>query len=454
MFETIKLERQRDSRGLRTGAVVTLILGLSLGAWLGSATPSRFGMDDRIAAATLACPPGMWSEPRVVSELPPGTFLRTPSFTVGPETFLLTGVPSPASAQAATIILRGDPILKSETGETIGRPPGDFELINARLLTGPDGLQHLIWGERSPTSAARSRPEAAPTIRVHSLWHATYGRRTGWSTPRPLYDPLPGRDELLWNFENAGASISAEGAIALVVPRIGHSLHYAAYEDGLWRTDAISVKATYADIAHGDDGAVYLAVVGEDQTQKHGQNGRLLFLRSADSGRSWTSPKWLRAGRNVRASRPRLSVSHGKIVHLFWGQHISADVTTDVVRHIASDDEGRTWTRPHDLNLPALAFTKWQSGVDACGVPRVVTSTWVPQGSTHVGRVFHAALRGHWHDLGRVLPHNPAREVRLRSGSDGTLHLIASVRRSPAGDRLPSYEAVAAALQSGSRSSW
>lgn len=104
-------------------------------------------MDDRIAAATLTCPPGMWSEPRVVSELPPGTFLRTPSFTVGPETFLLTGVPSPASAQAATIILPGNPILKSETGETIRRPPGDFELINARLLTGPDGLQHLIWGD-------------------------------------------------------------------------------------------------------------------------------------------------------------------------------------------------------------------------------------------------------------------------------------------------------------------
>lgn len=412
---------------------------LAIVSWLALRVPTNRGRERERRLAIAACAAESWSAPRSAGTLPRGTFLRSPSLASAGVSTYVAGLPS--SAGRASI--SPDDSSRSYRifgldGAALGVPAGDFRFENARILGGPDARLHLIWGERGPRHARSSADSLGPPIRVGTLWHSVYAPESGWSPARILVAQSGDGDGLLWNSESSAAVVAPSGRIHIVVPRVNRELVYLSYAERSWEVDSIPAKALYASVAEGSDGERYIAYIG--RAPGRSQMNALLFVRSASSGDAWSNPKPIDGAERGGATRPRLLTGADGSLHLMWAMSAPGTLLSSAVRHASSRNGGRTWSRHTELALPSEPFTKWRAGLDGCGNPHVVVSTWVRRDSTPVGRVLQSAmgLNG-WTPLTTLVNGSSAREIEVASDRSGALSLVASVEQSTPGDRSPRY---------------
>jgi hypothetical protein len=319
--------------------------------------------------------------------------------------------------------------------------------LNARLLSGRDGRLHLIWGESGEPPTV-GPPLAGPTVRLRTLWHADFEPRTGWTPARAIHTHTGARDRLLWNSENADAAIGPGGRLHVVVPQINGSLLYFTLDADGWLTDSLPWHALYASVTEAPNGERYIAYVGEDPTRGGALDGLLVLRAGAKDGR-WSFPVPVQGRGDRIVTRPRLLVDADGGLHLAWGQIAPSALVIDAMRYEHSHDGGATWSAPSTLPLPREAFTKWRLGVDDCGAPHAVVSTWSRTDSAPVGHLLHSALdRNGWTRYSDLFSGTSAREAELTSDATGALHLIASVRRSGLPHSSQVYDVVASELVS------
>lgn len=432
---TARVARVRR-RVLRWGIAVAL---LTIAAWLGLRVSASRWREQKRRLAIAACADDSWSAPRFAGTLPRGTFLRSPSIASVGASMYVAGHPIPAGRASKSLddSSRSYRIFGPD-GASLGIPAGDFRFENARILGGPDARLHLIWGERGPERTRSSADALGPVIRVGTLWHSVYTPGSGWSPARQLVAQSGDRDGLLWNSENSAAAIAPSGRIHVVVPRVNRPLLYLRYAEGSWQVDSIPVKALYASVAEGSDGERYIAYVG--RAQGRSQMSALLFVRSASSGDPWSNPMPIDGVERGGATRPRLFTAADGALHLMWGVSASGTLLSTAVRHTSSWNGGGSWSRHRELPLPSELFTKWRAGLDACGNPHVLVSTWVRRDSTPIGRVLQSAmgLNG-WTPLTTLVSRSSAREIEVASDRSGALSLVASVEQSAPGARSPTY---------------
>jgi hypothetical protein len=433
---------RRSSRDVRVRARTLAPLALAAllgGAWLvpraGEPTVER-----REDAGAQPCFGGRWSDPRTVADLPPGTFLRSPTIALEGRELYVAGLPSPAGPpRDGTGPGAADLVVRHESRGSIGLPAGSFRFLNARLLRGRGGRLHLVWGESNATSRQASSASLVPPARVGRLWHATFVPGNGWSPARPIWSSDAARDASFWNSESADASVSASGELDVVVPQLDGGLLHLTLQGNRWREETLPVRALYATIARARNGTLHVAYLGEDPARRGQMSGLLLLSRTGDA--PWSEPVAL-PSRVVRsASRPRFLTDSRGTLHLLWGISSPGRLGSVWLRHLASTDGGEHWSAAHDLELPHEQFTKWRAGIDRCGAPRVLVSTWVSSGAGRSGRVLQSMLGdSRWTPLAPLFGDRGAREIEVGDDGRGDLYVVASVRRSTVDTSRASYQ--------------
>jgi hypothetical protein len=424
------------------GVALILTIALSASRWANWLSYARSKLHP-----DFACSSDTWSQPRVVSQLPPGTFLRTPTLAVTSQSLYLSGLPSPSAGVEKARVVSAAHLLASANADRLSVPPGSFAFLNARLLSDGAGRLHLVWGE-SRERRDSSFGHEAPAIRARSLWHAVFTPGIGWTPPRAIFTQPGDRDRLLWNSENADASFALSGRLHLVVPQINARLLHLTLENGTWRSESLPSPALYASVAETPDAALHVVYVGADPNRR-GSINRLLIMHADANARRWSQPTPI-PGRGPRTTtRPRLLAGRDRELHVAWGQIAPTKFVTEAVRHVSSDDGGRTWSAVSTLGLPGASFTKWRVGLDHCGAPQVVVSTWERRDSLLESHLLHSSLTPEgWTSFSDAFPGLNAREVDVMSDRTGALHLIASLRRSGIQSSPPSYDVMVSTLVS------
>jgi hypothetical protein len=246
------------------------------------------------------------------------------------------------------------------SGANIAAPDGALGLLHPKAALDRSARLHVVWAESD--SIPRTGDAWAFADR-RSLWYAVFdGKR--WTRATRL---LQGR-KLHWGEGYGDVAIDGGDRLHVVVGGIGETgfpvfLH--ARKDGRgWRIGEVArAQAWYTSLAVRDDD-LYLAYIGADSADA-GEN-RVMLARSADGGVSWSRP--IPARRAGRANPTDLTALVGRdgMLHLVWAESAPGRLTPEVVLHVASSDQGASWTEPSTAVLPK-EVVGLRGAVDGCG---------------------------------------------------------------------------------------
>lgn len=319
----------------------------------------------RCAPEAWATPESLWAGPLVAASAHPSSVSGNVDAT------LVLGREASSPDRPAADTMFAGVLLPSASSEPIPirRPQGARFFINPIAAIDALGVPHVLWAEPGVTLHGEN---AVSSSRPRSVWSASL-RSGKWTTP----NRVAVADWLTWSESGQSPAVqAADGTIQFVVPawskRIG-LLHLTLTPNG-WIAGHIplAMPAAYAVLAsRGED--LLLAYVSPVQGAR--DLNSLWFTRSTDSGRTWR-PSVLVSRSGEKGAGPPMIVSIENSIHLIWGQNLSGGLTTEVLRHAESNDDGMTWGAHADLPVPQF-FMSYGAFADPRGVIQVFFSSFV-----------------------------------------------------------------------------
>jgi hypothetical protein len=380
------------------------------------------GREARVREATGACGFDGWSAPAVLNGLPPGALPRTPAlaagerqtFVVGQDWTLPDGGPLPPN-----------PLIALGPSGSIGVPRGRFAFYSPKAVLDAAGTLHVLWAEpEHPDSARRTRRDPELT----SLWYASYSHRR-WSPAEKVYT-TPGR--LMWVADLEKLVVDSAGRLHATVfewPRQAGVI-VLTRKDRRWTTSYVPAtsRAFYGSLAVGREGNLYLAYIALDTTVRR-DAGSVFLTRSTDGGKTWAPAVQVSRSGQTQATSVRTLVAPDGRVHLVWGQNLSGGLVAEVLRHVASADSGRSWTRPSDLPIVPGFRSDLRAAMDGCGVVHVTYHDEHPPPNPGdqpigTGELRYARWDGAWREADSPFPHLSVIYSDLARGPNGRVHLF------------------------------
>ena len=367
--------------------------------------------------------------------LPAGTFLRNPVAVKNGTVTFVAGRLVGASSAPALVVLRD--------GLEIGVPTGAFTFREPQVVVDQSEVLHLLWAEpaRADDPADAPKQSGLPL----SIWHAEFadGR---WS-PAERAHVAVGEGQRLWWIPYAPAvAIDSANRLHVTVPGAGAGILHLSLHRGQWSVDAISGPAVRTALAAGPRGWLYLVYIGRAVGSK-GRSEVVTLRRSQDGGRTWTTPQPVRGGTPAYGRVAAILDGTGAL-HVIFGVVKHDPLHPALLRQTASHDGGESWSRPRDLSIPTMRFTKWSAGLNACGTEEVIVYAWDPnpvEGPR--GRLLLSRMNGWcwlfgWSRLRSIPAARILREAEFVRSAIGGLELLYSREIGPDDVGVPHYQLV------------
>jgi len=386
---------------LSTAGSLVLSLGFLGTVMCASSAPSEVPSPPS-GIMTSVCAAGRWSDPRLVrmpvgadriARFPNIAVARLATYIVGTNIRSFDGKTVPPSPLTVATL----------SGDTVPPPVGDFTFVMPTAVIDDQGALHILWAE--PLGGyQRLASDMWPPHRLGSIWTARYRSSTGWSTPEKLFDD---GKQLLWE----PGSVS-DGAMAGVARRwdsstshdigIAFATFTGEYRQPVrllrlrsqqWLVDSVANTALggAAQASYGANGSgEYVAYLGIDPSAQADVNS-VLFQRSADSGKTWSSPRVVSRSGSTPAHDLQLVSGADGLLHLVWFQTVSGQNV--LLRHAQSRDGGTTWSAVDD-DATSSPRMRLRAVADACGALHVVYEDW-SEGPAYI-RIAYRTWKNGW----------------------------------------------------------
>lgn len=234
----------------------------------------------RLLPDATACRVGRWEDPQALS--PGGTLLRSPDLALLRNSPVITGLNLPRIDSAQF----GRPFVLDAVDPrgSLGRPAGEFQFLNPRILVDAADRLYLMWAEaREPLSTGLDISFPVLT----ELWYAV--RSDGeWASPVQLLEA----EQLYWDRGRSDVYLdSVDGGLDILIDTGGTGpgpTVLLSVKNGAVSTDTVLRRGTpiYLDLT-GNRAARHLAYL--DWSQAHGGT-RVQVVSSSDSGKTWSTP--------------------------------------------------------------------------------------------------------------------------------------------------------------------
>jgi hypothetical protein len=375
--------------------------------------PSAVVRDSTQRSSTRACNGTTWSRTRTLpwfdGEVRYGSLAAFGAGTyVFGDSALLRSSGEPAPMVALDLTHR----------RRVPEPPGGTQFLRPVAASDRFGI-HVLWGHADPNAAARSGPP-----RLTELWSGIFVPGTGWFGVRSIFS-APRIDWYTATYDRAagGGTRAAYFTAPIWDDRGAGILVVRAAADSV-TTSVIRQTAAYAAIGQNAAGKLLLAVVGPDTTVQHDGNS-VLVRQSSDDGTTWGPPRVVSRSGDRAATQVRVLAAGPRTWDLLWLQSLSDGAHPDVIRRVASGDDGATWSDADDLKIPDLV-TLLRAASDRCGTLHVVVAQQSPQ-RTSRARLLYARLPldSVWSTLSDPFPDATMVDPDLLLAGDGTIRLTA-----------------------------
>ena len=276
-------------------------------------------------------------------------------------------------------------------GASIGAPAGGRLFAFPQIAPLNDSGLMMLWGE--PDSASEDIDPL--TQRISQVWWARYDTTAGWSSASRLIRET----ETVWaDGQRTSPVRGSDGALHHAVPT-PHGLRYLHWDGGAWTATTVPRirSASYASLALANGGrAIVIAYVSAVEHATADVNS-VFVVRSADRGVSWSLPLLVSRSGETPALEVQLLADPGGVLHLVWVQDTTGDFAPEILRHVSSRDDGRTWSRPDDT-YPPEGFRKLHTAMDSCGALHAIYMHWFDGGRRgHTDYLRFA--NGRWSDI-------------------------------------------------------
>lgn len=318
--------------------------------------------------------------------------------------------------------------------ESLGRPSGQFDFILPHAFIDGRERIHLVWAERQDPQARRA---AGLWLSKASseIWAAVYDPTSGWSRPRLLLK----QPNLLWKTMIGGdqAPPMSDGAVLAlpVVPNAvqGDQVVLVRFVDNelVATTTAGPPDLLYASGATLG-GRAYLGTIATPAKDGDAPAGTTVFLQiSDDAGATWQDP--LLVSRSPHPTHwVKTRIAPDGTIHFVWVEQREGGRRT--VRHSASADLGRSWSKGEDL-VNAASPAGLHAIIDRCGTLHVLLEH--VDAAQNQGRVSYAEWRGAWTAPVSLFDSLHVTGPMLHHTSDGRIVLAFAARSAGANDSVP-----------------
>jgi hypothetical protein len=302
-------------------------------------------------------------------------------------------------------------------------------VLNPRIILDSRGYVHAFWSVRTPGSN-----NVANYIMYSRLENGI------WISPIEIIGSVEGRD--VSPFE---VVIDHSGFFHMVwygrKPGTDAYLYYSrSYVDQAgsaqnWSTPVpliyYGIESLYFPATlkvDSSDRLNLVTVYGNFQTD-------LTYLRSDDSGQSWTKPIIFSGAlvEGVWVWQPRMAIDEQGVIHLVWLSSTNAGITDignvaqSSILYSRSDDQGHSWTAPYILGTSKenYIFSDANIIIDGTGITHVVWNSSVGGPAR-----FHRYSRDggkNWSDLIPIYPGSGRTQLpSVALDSKGRVHLVSS----------------------------
>lgn len=351
------------------------------------------------------CRFGQWDDAEALS--PVGTLLRSPDLGIFRDRPLIAGLNLPRTDS----VQFGQPFFLGSTDpqESLGRPAGEFQFLNPRIVVEEANRLHMVWAEaQEPLSTGYDITFPVLT----ELWYAVYSDGQ-WSSPVQLFET--GR--LFWNREQSDLYFDPTGDVLSVLYDTfsGPTVLQRAERGPRISTDTVfgAGDPIYMDIV-GRGAALY--VVYLDWSRAHGGT-RVQVVSSSDSGRTWSTPVVLDPDTQHRPSDSWVFLGSTGELHVLWIE-VSEDSwsSTDSLHHSWRESGSTQWQMEETYPLPeGLAHVVVT--MDRCGGFHLVGDRLTDQGTP---RLAYVERRGdEWVEVEVPVAGTPSMEPALLAYDDG-----------------------------------
>lgn len=434
---------------------LVLAAGLFGGIATGVIESRRWATGQWTASPCLA---GPWTPPQRIVAMPAGTYLGAPSIATSGGTTLVAGTAAFTSLASRSPRTPGKSLMLIERGDgaapsrEISAPAGQFVFLNPRVIAGPHGLVHLVWGE--PSGGGPGSAEGGPQsshARVTALWHATYTRDGGWTLPVRIHADSTRRERLAWNDMQPAMAVDSRARLHVMIPGARSTLHLT-YDGVSWTTRTMAEATTALGLAAGPRHDLVLVTMASIAPRRalFRQAGRGVIAkvatsirRSTDDGEHWSEAHVLDDDAAAGSSVARVFV-RDSIVHVLWSAKPDLELRPQAVSHVFSHDGGHHWSWPRSLRIPDAPFTRWSAALDACGTPTVVVSSWDRSRRARMGSRLQVSLRqvDAWAPLTNLTSDSNTLDGVLAQEQGGALTFITSAEAKAISNSVPSYEVI------------
>lgn len=371
-------------RHLQTlGLILLVVAAIAVVALRSEGAQDRRALEQEQVSSVETCPEEPWSSPnRIPLDAATGPVMA-PTFSAdGAGNAVVVGniVVDWASRlpKAALFVRRID-------GLSLGKPEGDFWFAYPRAVFDDADTLHLVWGEPEDENLGAENWALLP---IRSLWHATYHPERGWSRAEEVFR----HRSLFWSPALGTLGRTPEGGVHLVLNIRPDTLVYLKRNATEWIDRAIFARgASYTDAVVSRGGHILIGYIGsgEDEDLPPSAAHSVFVVSSDDGGLQWSPAAQIQLSTRGKATDLHLLGSPGGAVTLLWGQNRSGGLWPEAVRLVRSEDGGRTWSRPGDLEAA-------YGSLDASEWGRTVQVVWEAEGGPSEGRLMYSCWDGEW----------------------------------------------------------
>jgi hypothetical protein len=307
------------------------------------------------------------------------------------------------------------------------------------LAVDPFGHVHLLWCQ-----SCQLERDNLPEQVNYTRWDGE-----GWLTPNDIVPP---------SADIARSAIASDltGNVHLLVGGSAYDgfalYHQKAPADQAWSAAAWSLPhrinqgiSYMGDIGIDSRGVIH--VIYDDSVRHAGEEelvlADVLYRRSADGGRTWSSPARLYLEPYIGSARPYMEIDRNDVIHVTWdeGWDRLSGKRSDTYYGVytSSSDGGETWTAPTIVGYPEAMVVQLTVGSDGEGGIMLV---WR---ATSRDELFYQWSTDGGQSWGEpsVIPRlfarpwaNPFDMYDMATDSAGNIHLLVVGRRSPEGSAL------------------
>lgn len=221
----------------------------------------------------------------------------------------------------------------------------DTPSMNPTLAAGPDGVLHLMWGER--LQDATQRPDVVPDAVYYT--QSTDGGQT-WQPPEEVF---ASRSDAFFDPPRSFA-FDAEGRPHIVLTsqedeeRPAQIRHFVRNASG-WIGGETSIGGqgggANPDIAFSETGVLSVTYLAPDTTREERDRNSVFVAHSEDNGQTWSESVLVdRSGYSEPAQFPVIRYGTANQPYVVWAKDLTGDLYPNAIFGSCSDDGGESWS--------------------------------------------------------------------------------------------------------------